>query len=149
MCRCAALRGLRVLVIDKGEVGHGCSFGNAGWITPCFALPLPMPGMLLKSLGWMLDPRGPLYIEPRLDFDLVRWLFRFLKSMNRRLMERSVEALVPLAKASLQDYGRLASETPGGFGFAKRGLLIVAQSATGFDAARGEMNLAGALWRAW
>lgn len=41
-----AQRGLSVMVIDKRDIGHGCSYGNAGWLTPCFALPLPMPGML-------------------------------------------------------------------------------------------------------
>jgi D-amino-acid dehydrogenase len=43
-------RGVSVTLIDKGPIGHGCSYGNAGWITPSFALPLPRPGMLLKSL---------------------------------------------------------------------------------------------------
>lgn len=60
-----AQRGYDVLVLDFQEPGQGCSYGNAGWMTPCFALPLPMPGMMLKSMKWLLDPEGPLYIQPK------------------------------------------------------------------------------------
>src|SRR5689334_8904836 len=81
-----ARRGLRVVLIDKGEIGHGCSYGNAGWITPCFALPLSMPGMFLQALRWLIDPLSPLYIEPRLSWSLLRWLGRFAISMNRKLL---------------------------------------------------------------
>ena len=66
-------RGAQVTVIDRGEPGYGCSYGNAGWITPCFAMPLPMPGMLLKSIGWLTDPNSPLYIKPEPSWLLVRW----------------------------------------------------------------------------
>jgi D-amino-acid dehydrogenase len=77
-------RGAKVCIIDKGLLGKGCSYGNAGWLTPCFSMPLPMPGMLLKSMKWMLDPEGPLYIKPTLSFDLAQWLFIFMKSMTDR-----------------------------------------------------------------
>src|SRR4051812_33651227 len=75
-------RGYKVIVIDKGDIGYGCSYGNAGWITPCFSMPLPMPGMLLKSIRWLLDPESPLYIKPQPSFLLMSWLIRFMLSMN-------------------------------------------------------------------
>jgi len=37
-------RGAKVCIIDRGTVGRGCSYGNAGWMTPCFAMPLQCPG---------------------------------------------------------------------------------------------------------
>src|SRR3954467_15889133 len=86
-------RGAKVTVIDRGEPGFGCSYGNAGWITPCFALPLPMPGMFFKSLKWLSNPDSPLYIQPRLSLSLARWLTRFLFSMNEKHLQRSVTAL--------------------------------------------------------
>src|SRR5689334_10027022 len=86
-CACElSRRGARVTLIDKGAVGHGCSYGNAGWLTPCFAMPLPMPGMLLKSLRWMFDSQSPLYVQPRASLRLAQWLWRFLRSMNRGQM---------------------------------------------------------------
>ena len=62
-----ARRGVAVTVLDRGNVGGGCSYGNAGWLTPCFATPLPAPGVLTGSLGWLLDPDSPLYIKPSIS----------------------------------------------------------------------------------
>ncbi len=35
-----AKRGASVTVLERDRVGHGCSFGNAGWLTPSQATPL-------------------------------------------------------------------------------------------------------------
>lgn len=136
-----ASRGAQVTVIEKGEVGHGCSYGNAGWITPCFAMPLPMPGMLMKAMSWLLDPTSPLYIKPEPRLSLVRWLFRFLWSMNNRHMQASVAALTEISKYSIDAYAKLHAENPGLIGFERKGLLMAAQSRAGLKAAIREMEL--------
>src|SRR4051812_22221664 len=79
-----AEKGARVTVLEKDRIGHGCSYGNAGWLTPCFALPLPMPGMFFKSLKWLMNPESPLYIKPSLDPLLFRWLTIFTLSMTEK-----------------------------------------------------------------
>jgi D-amino-acid dehydrogenase len=137
-------RGASVTVIDRGEIGFGCSYGNAGWLTPCFALPLPMPGMFLKSIQWLLDPESPLHIHPAADPLLIRWLFRFLLSMRAAKMQESVRALTEISKYSLDAYARLATETGHPFGFERKGLLMAAQSAAGVRAAVQEMELVAA-----
>lgn len=133
--------GRRITLIDKRPIGHGCSYGNAGWITPCFAMPLPMPGMLIKSLKWMADPRGPLYIQPRPSMALVRWLMRFMRSMNQQQMLRSIKALTEISIYSLDRYRQWDNESPGAFGFQQKGLLMVSQTPDGMRAALEEMNL--------
>ena len=133
--------GARVILIEKSDPGYGCSYGNAGWITPCFAMPLPMPGMLLKSIGWLTDPESPLYIKPELSMTLFRWLLRFLLSMNRKQMLSSVDALTALSKQSLNLYKELAQTTDKPFSFEQKGLFMVAQSEEGFRYAQTEMNL--------
>lgn len=135
-----ALGGTRVTVVEKDRIGYGCSYGNAGWMTPCFALPLPMPGLFLKSLKWLMNPDSPLYIKPSLDPLLVRWMARFLLSMNWKQALAATEALVELSKVSLELYQKLAMEFPE-IGFEKKGLLMVAQSKEGVQAARNEMDL--------
>lgn len=75
-------RGVRVL--DAGKAGSGASHGNCGTITPSHAPPLAAPGMVLQALRWMLTPGAPLYIKPRLDPELWRWLLRFAGRCNRR-----------------------------------------------------------------
>ncbi len=136
-----ARAGVQVTVIDKSDPGYGCSYGNAGWITPCFSMPLPMPGMLLKSIGWLTDPESPLYIKPELSVTLFRWLLRFLLSMNRKQMLASVDALTAISKQSLDLYKELSAKTDKPFSFQQDGLFMVAQSDDGFKYARSEMEL--------
>ncbi len=136
-----ASRGAQVTVIDRGEPGFGCSYGNAGWITPCFAMPLPMPGMLLKSIGWLLNPDSPLYIKPEPSILLFRWLTRFLFSMNQKHLDRSVDVLTGLSKYSLESYEKLSQDSGSTIGFEKKGLLMVGQSEAGVKAAVHEMEL--------
>lgn len=136
-----AQRGARVTVIDRGEPGFGCSYGNAGWITPCFAMPLPMPGMLLKSVGWLLDSSSPLHIQPRASWLLLRWLTRFLLSMNRRQMEWAIAGLTEISKYSFEQYARFDREHPGLIGFERKGLLMVGESEAGVRGSIQEMEL--------
>jgi len=136
-----ARRGVGVTVIDKGEMGYGCSYGNAGWITPCFAMPLPMPGMLLKSVGWLLDPDSPLYIKPAPSRLLAQWLVRFMLAMNHKQMMRSVAALTEISLYSSDAYTKLEGETGHAFGLRKDGLLMAAQTKSGLKYAVEEMNL--------
>lgn len=132
--------GADVVVIEKNEVGYGCSYGNAGWMTPCFAMPLPMPGMLMKSMKWMLNPSGPLYIKPVPSVLLSQWLTRFLLSMTEAKAQTAIEALVKLSIKSLQDYKQLALEYPE-IDMQQKGLLMVSATKDGVKAATQEMDL--------
>lgn len=129
-------RGVEVTVLDRGPVGGGCSYGNAGWLTPCFATPLAAPGVLSSSLRWLLDPDSPLYITPSLGFEGLRWVSRFALSATREKFERGTRALVALSKHSLEAYAALDREFPRAFGFTQSGLLMVAQTPAGLEHSR-------------
>lgn len=133
--------GAKVVVIDKFEPGYGCSYGNAGWITPCFAMPLPMPGMLFKSFKWLLDPESPLYIKPELSPALISWLITFMGSMTTKKMLSSVDALTEISVQSLKLYQELSAKTDKPFSFEQKGLFMVAQSDEGLKYAKQEMEL--------
>lgn len=124
-------RGVAVTLVDRGSLGHGSSYGNAGWLTPCFATPLPAPGVLGKAIRWMADPESPLYIKPRPSLTLARWLFTFARATSRSRFERGVDALVPLSRYSLEAYETMARELPDAFGFSKSGQLVLAQTDDG------------------
>lgn len=131
-------KGAKVLLIDQGQVGHGCSYGNAGWLTPCFALPLPRPGLMWKSFKWMMNPEGPLYIKPSLSLNLAQWLFQFMRAMNLKQTQSAMEALIRLSVISLSEYEKLAAEFPE-MDFHKKGLLMVSQTEDGVRSAREEL----------
>lgn len=132
--------GRKVLLVDRGNIGSGCSFGNAGWVTPCFAMPLPQPGMLFKSIGWLLDKESPLHIQPHLNPVLIRWLWHFMLSMNNKKMRQSVAVLAELSKYSLNFYQQL-SNTQAKMSFEQKGLLLVSANQAGLDHAKLEMEL--------
>lgn len=131
--------GRHVTVLDKGAIGYGCSYGNAGWVTPCFAMPLPQPGMFWKSLGWLLDPESPLYIKPDLNLQLAQWLLYFTKSMTHKKMNQSIEVLAGISKESLKIYKELSQKYD--FSFEQKGLLMVSQTKDGYKAAVEELEL--------
>ena len=135
--------GHQVIVVEKCRIGHGCSFGNAGWMTPCFAFPLPMPGMFLKATKWLLQPSSPLYIKPEPSVLLAQWMFRFLRSMNPQQAEKSIEALVKLSQLSLLKYEELANSYD--FGFQKKGLLMLAETEKGLKSVAEDSKAVGRL----
>ena len=76
--------GRSVQVIDAGSVGGGASHGNCGTLTPSHAPPLAAPGTIARAMRWMLSPDAPLYIKPRFDPLLWRWLAGFSLRCNHR-----------------------------------------------------------------
>lgn len=136
-----ALRGAAVTLIDRGAPGGGCSKGNAGWLTPSLAAPLPRPGLLREASEWLLDPDSPLYIRPRPSPRLAAWLLRFAAATRRPVFERGVAALVPFTRFGVDAFRELALETGHDIGFAQRGLLAVAESAPGLEGLAGTMRL--------
>ena len=129
-----AKRGAAVTVLERDRVGHGCSFGNAGWLTPSQATPLANPSMLFKSFRWMLDPESPLYIQPRLDPGYLRWLVEFVLASRTSRFEPGAMALVQLCNASTNMWEALARRNPAFASFERRGLLAVYEHEASFAA---------------
>ena len=83
-------RGVRVL--EAAKIGSGASHGNCGTITPSHAPPLAAPGVVVQALRWMFVPDAPLYLKPRIDPTLWRWLAHFAARCNLRDWRRSTSA---------------------------------------------------------
>jgi D-amino-acid dehydrogenase len=74
--------GAAVSVFETRRVGSGASWGNAGWVTPAQAGPLPEPGLVRYGLRSLVDPGSALYFEPRHLVRMVPWLLRFARRCN-------------------------------------------------------------------
>lgn len=136
--------GAAVTVIDRGEIGHGCSEANAGWVTPCFAMPLPRPGLMRTAARWMLDPESPFYMQPRPTPSRLRWLLGFGMSMGERSFRRGTAALVELSRYSLEAYEETDRWCPGRIGLERRGLLVLALTPRGLASAAADAALLAA-----
>jgi D-amino-acid dehydrogenase len=98
--------GRSVRVLEQGCVGSGASWGNCGTLTPSHSPPLAAPGMVGQALRWMLSPSAPLYIRPRWDPALARWLLGFSGRCNVRDWRASAlakGALLKLSRALVED----------------------------------------------
>ena len=91
-----------VLIIDRGDLKSGTSFGNAGYVSPSHFIPLASPGIIAKGMKWMMSSTSPFYIKPRLNIDLIRWGLTFWKRSGRSTMERNIphlDAILQLSRA--------------------------------------------------
>ena len=98
--------GRSVRVLDQGRVGGGASHGNCGTLTPSPAAPLAGPGTVWQVLRWMRDPASPLYVKPRWDPALARWLLKAAGRCNLRDWQASGLAkgrLLKLSRVLIED----------------------------------------------
>lgn len=129
-----AKEGNQVTLIDLNpEKRDGCSFGNAGMIVPSHFVPLAAPGMVALGLKWMWNPESPFYIQPRLDWELIRWGVGFWRAATRARVEQAAPLLRDLSFASRECYEELALQMTNAFGLVQRGLLMLCKTQRALD----------------
>ena len=138
-----AKSGRSVILIDKGDVCAGCSYGNACLITATHAVPLPAPGVIKQALKWMWKEDSPLLIRARLDPQLLYWLLRFARNCRPEPMLRGIPVVRDLCRTSMALFEDLVREERLEFYYERRGLLYVNSSAAGFAKARRDAELLG------
>lgn len=141
-----AERGRSVVLLERGEVGRGASFGNAGLISVGH-LPLPRPGLVLKSFKWMFDRTSPLLIVPRADPALIAWLVRFARSCTPEALERNMRTIAAMSLRTRALFDRYADRASGGFDFEYRsgGYMDVFRTEASFEHARADAEMVGRL----
>jgi D-amino-acid dehydrogenase len=90
-----------VTVFDREDVAAGSSWGNAGWLTPSIATPLPEPAVLKYGLRALLSPSSPVYVPPSLNPKLLRFLAQFARNSTAKRWEKAMKALIPLNNEAL------------------------------------------------
>jgi D-amino-acid dehydrogenase len=125
----ASCRGHEVVVVDRADESHeGCSYGNAGMICPSHFVPLAAPGMVKLGLKWMWNPKSPFYIQPRADFALWDWGFKFWRAANAEHVRRASPVLRDLHLASRACFEELAALPGNDFGLVKKGLIMLCKT---------------------
>lgn len=92
-----AARGASVLVLERGDLGRGASFGNAGTVSPAHP-PINAPGRWRELIRSMIDPLSPLYIAPRVDSELFRWFLAFARHCTKRHLRHCRAVMAELAR---------------------------------------------------
>lgn len=99
--------GVEVTVFDRAGVAAGSSWGNAGWLTPSMAVPLPEPSVLKYGVSAVLSPSSPVYVPPTADPRLLRFLVQFARNCTPRRWQQAMQALIPLNNGALAAFAEL------------------------------------------
>ncbi|MDN4160815.1 FAD-dependent oxidoreductase [Nocardioides sp. SOB72] len=99
--------GVEVTVLDRDDVAAGSSWGNAGWLTPSMAVPLPEPSVLRYGVRAVLSPSSPVYVPPTADLRLLRFLARFARNCTPARWQAAMRALIPLNNGALAAFDEM------------------------------------------
>jgi D-amino-acid dehydrogenase len=120
--------GYKTTVIDASDITDGTSFGNAGMIVPSHFIPLAAPGIISKGIRWMFDPKSPFYIKPRLNFELMQWLWKFYRSCHPKHVTDSIYLLKDYNELSKELYKNISKVLGDQVDFQERGLMMLCKT---------------------
>jgi D-amino-acid dehydrogenase len=99
--------GVEVTVVDRVGVAAGSSWGNAGWLSPVMAIPLPEPSVLRYGLRALLDPGASLSVPPTLNGDLWRFLANFAAHCTLSQWRRAMAGYLAVNRQALATFDQL------------------------------------------
>lgn len=130
MCTAYYLKkeGHDVVVIERGDLKSGTSFGNAGYISPSHFIPLASPGIIAKGMKWMMSSTSPFYIKPRLNMDLIKWGLTFWKRSGQSTMERNIPHMNAILQLSRALTSEIKNDLGNNFRMEEKGCLMLYKS---------------------
>lgn len=128
--------GWDVTVTDKGDFSDNCSYGNCGYICPSHFIPLATPGVVKQGLKWMWNSKSPFYVQPRLDWNLISWGLKFMRSATARHVEQAAIPLRDIALLSKKEYESWLNNGDFDFAYEQKGLLEIFQTEAGAEHAK-------------
>jgi glycine/D-amino acid oxidase-like deaminating enzyme len=105
-----ARQGLRVVVIDSQQPGHGASFGNAGHLATEQVFPIADASILKRLPAMLMDPMGPLRLDWKYLPRALPWFTRLLLNLRPAPFQNTVAGLRALNESSLQAWQRLLAD---------------------------------------
>lgn len=134
-----AKRGAAVTLLERNAIASGASGGNAGTIAPGHG-PINKPGRLWQALKQMLDPTSPLYIAPRFDPQLARWLWTFSRYCTSAHLQSSLPVMGSLGHATRSLFDQLVEEEDLDCDFRTTGYYDVFRTSAGLATAKHEAS---------
>ena len=129
--------GADVTVLERGQLGDGASTGNAGTVSAGHP-PLNRPGRVSQVIRQMLDPTSPLYISPRWDPTLWRWLLGFARRCTESHVEHCMRVMAPLGQEALELFDTVLAEERLQCGYERGGYFEVCSTEAGLASASRE-----------
>jgi glycine/D-amino acid oxidase-like deaminating enzyme len=133
--------GRRVTLVDEGEIGRGCSFGNAGLIAVDHILPLARPDVLSGAFRMLADPLGPLHVNWASLPSLMPWIARLAMAALPSPVHHGTHVLAALLRDAVPAWKRLTGSDGHAESFKSGGYLTLFESPRSARAAANENEL--------
>lgn len=138
-----ARRGAHVVLLEREHLAAGASSGNAGTVSAGHP-PLNKPGRVQRALLQMADPTSPLYIKPRWDPGLWRWLVDFARHCTDAHVVACMEVMAPLGVEALRLFDEVLAEGSVECGYRRDGYFDACRTERGWADARHEAGIIAA-----
>jgi D-amino-acid dehydrogenase len=125
--------GYKVIIIERGDITDGCSFGNMGYMSPSHFVPLASPGIIAEGIKHMISSSSPFYIKPRLNLDLLQWGYHFWKSSNAATVKKNAPHLNNLLQLSRHLINEMRNEIGDVFDMEEKGCLMMCRQQKTLD----------------
>lgn len=135
-----AKAGAPTMLLDKGAIASGASFGNAGLISPGHP-PIPRPGVIRQGLRMMFSRQSPLYIKPTLRPSFLAWMWRFRRACGHTAFIEAMKATASLSWETIKLFDELMTAESLRCDYRRGGFIEVCTSEKGLDDAREEGEL--------
>ena len=96
--------GFNVTLLDKNNVGEGCSKGNAGHFATEQVFPLAEFSLLWQLPKLLLDPLGPMAISPSYFVKAIPWFLKFIGNMTHKNRTKNSATIKSLNKNAIAYY---------------------------------------------
>ena len=125
--------GWQVTILEQKQFGSGAAHANCGYVCPSHILPIPGPGVILKTMKAMFSPNSPFSIKPRFDPALWGWLIRFARKCNQKDMLMAGRSIQRLLNSSRALYEELFANEPLEAEWQMSGILYPFRTKEGMD----------------
>jgi D-amino-acid dehydrogenase len=98
--------GIEVCVVDRQREGAGSSWGNAGFVCPALAVPLPEPSILRYGVRAILSPGSPVRLVLQADPQLLKFMAGMVRHCTAAAWRQAMSAYRPLNERVFDSYER-------------------------------------------
>ncbi|MFA9476871.1 NAD(P)/FAD-dependent oxidoreductase [Phycisphaerales bacterium AB-hyl4] len=133
-------KGARVTLLERDGFASSASTGNAGFIVLGHP-PLPRPGLTSQALKMLFDPANPLYVPPRFDPALFRWLWQFRKACNEKQFHHSMEVLAEFGWIAGKAFDEIVNEAKLDCDYHRDGWLEIFETEKRFEHGRADADI--------
>lgn len=117
-----------VVLIDRGEPGMACSYGNAGHIATEQVFPLASPATLIKAPQIMLQRNRSLSVRAGYATRILPWLSRFAWASRPSAFRRGTAALAGVQGLAMKSLAALCTDAGIAEQIHQRGHLILVEN---------------------